>query len=281
MTCRELTQRLRRAGIEEAAGEARWLAAHCTGLSDAWLCAHPDSPLPDGEGKLERTVGQREARIPLQYIIGVWPFWRQEYEVSPDCLIPRSDTELLLETALEYLPEGGRFLDLCTGSGCLAVSLCCERPDAVGTAVELVPRTLELARRNAGRNGVSPGRLCFCCGDVLRGEFPGERGPFSVILSNPPYIPTRDLEGLSPEVHREPRIALDGGEDGVTFYRRLLSGADYRAALAEDGCFHFEIGYDQGEAIGTLAEKYGYTCRIRKDLGGNDRVAIVRPLHTL
>ena len=281
MTCRELTERLLRAGIDSAAAEARMLAVRYTKRSDAWLCANPNAPLPDSEGTLEQAVRQRESRVPLQYILGFWPFWRQEYEVSPVCLIPRADTEVLLETVLEYLPVGGRFLDLCTGSGCLAVSLCCERPDASGTAVELSPGALELARRNAKRNGVPERQLVFSLGDVLRGEFPVERGPFSVILSNPPYIPTSDLDGLSLEVQQEPRMALDGGWDGLTFYRRILSGADYRDALMEKGCFLFEIGYDQGEALRDLAEEYHYTCRIRKDLGGNDRVAIILPMHTL
>ena len=276
MTYQEIHTRLSLAGIENARAEARMLVEHFAGTDEQATSLFPDRTLPDPTGALEDAVARRCAREPLQYILGCWCFWRQEYEVSPDCLVPRSDTERLVELALAHLPQGGRFLDLCTGSGCIAISLLCERPDATAAAVELYPRTLALAQRNAEKNGVPTTRLSLIRGDVLCGDFLPTLGTFDLILSNPPYIPTRDLAALSPEVHREPQAALDGGEDGLIFYRRILTGADYRAALRAGGAFLFEIGYDQGHALCALAEEIGATCRIFKDYGGCDRVALVQ-----
>ncbi|MBQ7338222.1 MAG: peptide chain release factor N(5)-glutamine methyltransferase [Clostridia bacterium] len=274
MTYQVLIDRLAAAGIDNAAGEARLLAAHFAGLDENVLRIHPDHSIPDPEGVLLRALERREMREPLQYILGTWSFWRQEYEVSPDCLVPRPDTECLVEEALRHLPRGGRILDLCTGSGCIAISLLCERADASCVALELSEPTLALAKRNAARNGVGNDRLTLLCGDVLIPDFLPTLGKFDIIISNPPYIPTADLAALPPETQREPRMALDGGEDGLRFYRRILA-PDYRTALKAGGCFLFEIGYDQGEALRTLAASIGADCRITRDYGGNDRVAWV------
>ena len=274
MTYRDIVSRLGAAHIENAAGEAVLLIELFAHLSESYLRTSPDAPIPDPDGALERAVCRREAREPLQYILGCWSFWRQEYEVSPDCLVPRPDTECLVEQALKRLPHGGRFLDLCTGSGCIAISLCCERPDAMGVAVELSPETLMLAKRNAVKNGVGEERLRLLAGDVLHPAFLAALGSFDLIISNPPYIPTRDLVTLPIETRQEPRIALDGGEDGLLFYRRLLAH-DYREALKVGGCFLFEIGYDQGDALRALAKDIGAECTILTDYGGNERVAVV------
>jgi release factor glutamine methyltransferase len=278
MTFRDIQSRLLRAGIENAAEEARLLAVHFSGVSDAVLRMQPTTELADPDGALERAVTQREGHYPLQYLLGTWGFWRQEYEVSPDCLIPRADTEVLLEYAVRHAPKGGRVLDLCTGSGCIAISLLCERPDLSAVAVDLYENTLDVARRNAARNGVGGDRLTFLQGDVLDGGFMASLGQFDMILSNPPYIPARVVDGLAPELHFEPRAALEGGEDGLMFYRRMLQ-PDYRAALGAGGSFVFEIGYDQADALRALAGEDA--CEILHDLGGNARVAIVTPVHTL
>lgn len=272
MTYRQLISRLSSAGIENAVGEARLLIEHFCGCDASTL--RPDAPLPE-MARLCEAVSRRERREPLQYILGSWFFWRQEYEVSPDCLVPRPDTEILVEQALKLLPRGGRFLDLCTGSGCIAISLLCERNDLQAVAIELSEPTLALARRNATRNGIGEDRLTLLQGDVLQGDFLGTIGTFDLILSNPPYIPTRDLATLPPETQQEPMLALDGGEDGLIFYRRMLD-ADYRAALREGGSLLFEIGYDQGDALRSLATDRALSCRIFKDYGGNDRVAWVK-----
>lgn len=278
MTLNDIIRRLAACGIESAADEARLLSAHVTGLDPSLLRAIPDTPLPDPDGRLASLVSRRTSREPLQYLIGTWGFWRQEYEVSPDCLVPRPDTETLVEYAAKALPQGARVLDLCTGSGCVAISLLLERPDLTGVAVELYPNTLAVARRNAARNGVPDDRLTLLQGDVLRGDFLTGLGSFDAILSNPPYIPTADVATLAPELAFEPKAALDGGEDGLVFYRRMLE-SDYRAALRENGFFAFEIGYDQGDALCALAGED--PCDILRDLGGCDRVAVIRPSHIL
>lgn len=280
MTCREIERRLRSAGIENAHREVSLLVAHHTGRTPDELRFSWDGELPDERGALARDVDRRVQGYPLQYLLGVWGFWRQEYEVSPDCLIPRADTEVLVETAVQRLPRGARVLELCTGSGCIAVSLVCERQDVSVVAVELYENTLAVARRNAERNGADASRLQFLTGDVLSGDFLAGSGAFDAIVSNPPYIPSAQIDALQREVSFEPRAALDGGEDGLIFYRRMLQ-KDYCAALREGGCWMLEIGYDQGDALRALASESGLHCEIRKDLGGLDRVAIIAPPHTL
>ena len=272
MTYRQLIDRLQHAGIENALGEARMLIEHFTSIRADAPCFDPTAQIPDPDGTLQSALTRREAREPLQYILRTWFFWRQEYEVSPDCLVPRPDTEILLEVALKHLPDAGRLIDLCTGSGCIAISLLCERQDLQAVAVELSAPTLALAQRNANKNGVTPDRLAFYQGDVLHPDFLDAVGTFDVILSNPPYIPTGDLATLPIETRQEPMLALDGGEDGLLFYRRMLR-PDYRALLKPGGCFLFEIGYDQGDALRALAAEHELSCHIIKDYGGNDRVA--------
>ncbi len=281
MTLQDITARLAAAGIEDARREAQLLAEHFCALSPLALRQTANAPLPDPEGALSRAVEQRAERFPLQYILGTWGFWRQEYEVSPDCLIPRPDTELLVDYAARKLPRGGRFIDLCTGSGCIAISLLCERPDLSAVAVDLFDATLSLAERNARRNGVGEDRLTLIRGDVLDGAFMHELGKFDAILSNPPYITPAVIDTLAPELAFEPRAALDGGEDGLIFYRRMILGSDYRSALKAGGCFIFEMGYDQGDALRALAAEAGDTCTVHRDLGGQERMAVLTPPHTL
>ena len=278
MTVRDMQARLQAAGIERAAEEALLLAAHMTGRSAAQLRQDKDRDLDDPDGQLQQALARREAHYPLQYLLGTWGFWRQEYEVSPDCLIPRSDTEVLVEYAVRNAPRGGRILDLCTGSGCIAISLLCEREDLCGVAVDLFDSTLALAKRNAVRNGVDPSRLTLLQGDVLQAEFLATLGTFDMILSNPPYIPTATVDTLAPELSHEPRAALDGGKDGLMFYRRMLRG-DYRRTLRAGGSFVFEIGFDQADALRMLAGRD--RCDIIKDLGGCDRVAVITPTHII
>ena len=274
MTYRQLIDRLLAAGIDNATGEARLMVEHFTNQQPDAPLFDPDASINDPQSRLADAVHRRENREPLQYILGTWYFWRQEYEVSPDCLVPRPDTEILVEQALKVLPRGGQFLDLCTGSGCIPISMLCERPDTTATAVELSAPTLALAKRNATRNGVSTERLTLLQGDVLAPEFLSSIGTFDLVVSNPPYIPTRELATLPPETRREPMLALDGGEDGLIFYRRMLQ-PDYRALCRNGANFLFEIGYDQGDALCALAAEHGLSCRIIKDYGGNDRVAWV------
>ncbi len=258
MTKSEIAATLRAAGIENAQGEAALLAEALSGEA------------------LEAAVARRCTHYPLQYILGEWPFYREIYEVNEHCLIPRSDTEILVDEAVHILGNGARFLDLCTGSGCIAVSTLANRPDTTGVAVDLFPQTLEIAKRNAQKNGVSE-RFTPLCHDVLAG--PGEALPdatFNAILSNPPYIQAKVMRTLQHEVTFEPEAALCGGEDGLSFYRTILD--KWVTLLKKGGVILFEIGYDQGEDIQKIAVEHGFGCTVKKDFGGNDRVAILKKM---
>ena len=249
-------ERLQAAGLENARFEAAQLAAALQGEA------------------LTRAVVRRCEGYPLQYLIGEWDFYRQTYEVCEDCLIPRADTELLVEKAIAHLPPNGRFLDLCTGSGCIAISTLCERPDLQGAAVDLFPRTLALAGRNAERNGVTE-RLALHLASVL--ELPPPplaAARFDAILSNPPYIRNDVVPTLQKEVQFEPQAALCGGTDGLDFYRAILSM--WSALLKPNGFILFEIGYDQARALQALAAEHRFSCTVFRDLGGNDRVVLLR-----
>lgn len=272
MTYSEICQKLREAGIETAEWDAALLVEHFCGVDATLARMDPDSAHDSAE--LDLAVEKRAARFPLQYLLGEWAFYRQTYRVTPDCLIPRSDTEILVEEAIRTLPQNARFADLCTGSGCIAVSVLAERPDTRAVAVEKFPKTLELATENAARNGVGE-RFTPMLADVLT-DLPfaeGER--FDAILSNPPYIATGELSSLSKEVKAEPAVALDGGEDGLIFYRRILEL--HAKHLTPDGILLFEIGYDQAASVLALGAECGFLDgRILKDLGGNNRVAVFK-----
>lgn len=273
MTYQDLCARLKQANIDSPEWDAALLLEH-------FCKVHPSAvgldPTADYSSQaLEKAVKQREARFPLQYILGEWSFYRQTYEVTPDCLIPRSDTEILVEEAIRRLPHGAHFADLCTGSGCIAISTLCERPDTTAYAIDKFVATLAVAMRNASKNGVA-NRLSLSVADVLKdGALPSEM-QFDAILSNPPYIRTSVVGELAPEVLAEPAAALDGGSDGLLFYRAILQNG--KKHLKAGGFFLFEIGFDQAEDITRLAKEAGCpTCQIIKDLSGNDRVAWIPP----
>lgn len=252
MTIDEIKNALRAAGIENADGEAHILKEEFSGAA------------------LENAVARRINREPLQYIIGRWPFFREEYLVSPACLIPRSDTEILVEWLVKHLPHGARYLDLCTGSGCIAVSLGKNRPDTVGVAADISEDALAMAKRNAAHNHFDGCR--FVRADVTAESPFAEK--FDCIVSNPPYITSAAMETLAPELAHEPRIALAGGEDGMDFYRAILK--NFKGNLQNGGIFAFEMGYDQRAAIAALAAEHGLAMEELYDYGGNFRVAILK-----
>ena len=268
---RSLTAALAAVGIEEASAEASILLEHFASVSYATLMTDRDRlfSIP----ALEYAVERRLKREPLQYILGEWEFFGRIFTVSSHCLVPRPDTEVLVETAIPLLPEGAHIVDLCTGSGCIAIALLACRPDITADALELYPETLALAAENARRNKVDLRFFPICAdllGDGARVLTP--RSPYDAILSNPPYIPTADIDGLSPEVKQEPFAALDGGEDGLTFYRAILK--EYAPLVRPGGHILLEMGYDQGEALSSLALEYlpAASVEIISDLGGNQRV---------
>lgn len=271
MTFREAVKRLSDAGIEGARGEAAYMFESICGIGAARLPLMYDEPIEDG--RLTDAIERRCYHIPLQYILGKCEFFGLEFSVTPDCLCPRPDTEISVETALSLLPENAKFLELCTGSGCISVSICRTRGDISGIATDKFEKTLGVAKKNAEAHGVTD-RLTLVCADLFdEPEYIDGKG-FNAIVSNPPYIPTRDIENLSADVKNEPIAALDGGEDGLDFYRHIVS--EYAKYLKEDGIFIFEIGYDQGDALCKIAYANGFSCEIIKDLEKNDRVAVLR-----
>ncbi len=275
MTRAALAARLRTAGIEEAAEEAMRLFCRFAGLSRAMVLCEPQLSCDDPA--LEEALRRREGREPLAYILGEADFYRETYRVSPACLIPRPESELLVDYAIESLPRGGRLLDLCTGSGCLAISTLCHRPDAMADAYDISPDALALARENAERNGVAA-RLSLHECDLLAtygwGDNPIFPQKYDLILSNPPYITAAEMKALDPEVLCEPRLALAGGEDGLLFYRHFVREAG--ALLADGGAILFEIGAGEGDALRALAAEAGYTVAILPDLTGRDRMALLK-----
>ena len=264
MKYEEIAKKLADAGVQDARIEAAILIEE---LCDERVCESREYD----DVLFEAAIEKRTSGYPLQYIIGKWWFARSEFEVDENCLIPRPDTECVVEEAVKLLPRNASFADLCTGSGCIAVSVADLRPDTRGVAVDLYPKTLDIAKRNARRNNVAD-RLYFVLGDVLSGDVLGEE-KFSAIISNPPYIRSDVIDTLSREVSFEPRVALDGGEDGLVFYRSIVG--KYKKNLDTGGRFILEIGYDQAEDIRAIAEENGFSCNVKKDLGGNYRVAVL------
>lgn len=266
MTLREITDRLYAAGVPDADFDGLILASRFTGKSGARLMADRDADLisPD----LERAVARRERREPLQYIVGEWEFMGLPFEVSPACLIPRQDTELLCQTAAELLPRGGRMLDMCTGSGCVAVATAVARPDVMVSAADKYRDALDVAKRNCAKNGVAD-RVGLFVHDVTE-PFPAERGPFDVIAANPPYIPADDLAKLEPELSFEPRHALTDEGDGLSLIRALFINC--LPGLAPGGTIIVEHGADQGEAVRRIALEAGLVPRTLRDLEGRERV---------
>lgn len=268
MTYNDIAIALANADIENNRAEAAMLVCHFCGINKAELLTRRDEEFDSPA--LERAVKQRVSHYPLQYILGYWDFFHETYKVTEDTLIPRQDTEKLVELAVRILPENARFADLCTGSGCVAISTLASRRDCTAVAVDLFPKTLEIARENAESNNVGD-RLGFLRANVLEPSFMESLGAFDAILSNPPYIETEKLSLLDEELSFEPNAALDGGNDGLDFYRVIIR--EYGKYLNENGIMLLEIGHDQARAVSAIAQSCGYRCEVYKDYGGNDRVA--------
>ena len=270
MNYNELLRRLSVISPQESEYEAKILIESFTQYKYSYVINRRELDLDSPE--LVNALERRENHEPLQYIVGKWDFYRQTYVVNENCLIPRSDTEVLVEKAIELLPPNAFFLDLCTGSGCIAVSTLAERRDTSAVMVDKFEKTLNLAKQNAIFNGVD-NRAKALIFDVLEDENALEGNTFDAILSNPPYIRPEIIETLSDEVKKEPYAALYGGEDGLIFYNKIVSS--YSKFLKKDGFFPFEIGYDQANDLKRIANENGFNCQIFKDYGGNDRVALL------
>ena len=269
MTLGEAVKRLCDGGIENARYEAREIFAHF-GAPRALLA---DMRYECEDKRIDDAISRRLNREPLQYIIGEVEFCHERYRVTPDCLIPRADTEILVEYASAHLKEGDLFADLCTGSGCIAISTLKATKDTRAVAVDISKAALKIAEENARTNGALD-RIAFLEKDLLSEGLDGE---YDAILSNPPYIPIEVYLSLEKEIFHEPRIAFVGGEDGSLFYKRLIPLS--LSVLKEGGFIAMEIGFDQGELLTGLAEENCCDIEILKDYGGNDRVAVLRRKH--
>jgi len=252
--------------------EAEVLLAHVLACTRVSLYMNFDRPLDAAElAAYRELVKRRLGGEPAAYLTGKQEFWSLPLAVDARVLVPRRDSETLVEAALELLAGrvAPRVLDIGTGSGALALALARSRPDAEVEATDVSQDALAVARANAAALGLE--RVVFHHGDLAAGA----RGPFALVLSNPPYIRAGDLAGLQPEVQREPRLALDGGADGLEVYRRLVPAV--LPLLAEDGGLALEIGSDQAAAVCSLCRDAGLTVvEVRRDLGKLDRVVVAR-----
>lgn len=261
-------------GVENPRLDAEVLLSHILGKDRLYLYVHFDQPLEEKELAAFRVaVKKRAARLPVAYIIGNKEFMGLDFQVTPAVLIPRPDTEILVETALKCLKvvDSPRILDIGTGSGAICVSILVKLQSAKGITVDISPEALLVAKANAERHQVDE-RLTFCQGDLF-GPVQGQ--VFDAILSNPPYIPEADIAGLTPEVRQEPSQALVGGKDGLDFYRRIIhEGRNY---LATGGFIAMEVGIGQARQVAAMAEGTGFfkVSEIVKDYGGIERVVIL------
>jgi release factor glutamine methyltransferase len=267
----------RRRGNPSARLDAELLLAEALGVDRIKLIVEGERPLGDGElARYRELIKRRRSGEPIAYILGRREFFALPFRVDAPVLIPRPDTELLVETALNESRERsmfGRLLDLCTGSGCVAIAFARERPTWRVTAVDLSRDAVAVARDNAARSGVAR-TVAVLEGDLFAALAPDAR--FELITANPPYIPSAEVETLELDIRGfEPRLALDGGTDGLEVTRRVISGA--AAHLAPGGLLALEIGSEQGAAALGLLEAAGFSeTRSLRDLGGHERVVCGR-----
>lgn len=268
MRLSEAARALSEAGVEDARAEARLLFRRVGGVRVEELVGRDpelDSPA------LAEAVRRRCAREPLQYILGRIDFYREGYEVGRGCLIPRPDTELLVEYATAHIPAGEHFIDLCTGSGCVAISTLQNTVATTAVATDISTDALAVAERNRAAYGLE-GRLTLLRSDALGEVVEGE---YFAVLSNPPYVTEEAYSALDPELYFEPRCALVGiGDEGAGFYETITE--KYKDSLKTGGFIAYEIGYDQGDALEKIAARHGMSCEIIKDYSGHDRVAVLK-----
>lgn len=279
MTYREFYEygksRLAEAGIAEAGLDARILLEYVCHADRNELILYADRERSSMEEQFYRMVIEKRAsRVPLQHITGEQEFMGLSFQVNEHVLIPRQDTEILVEEAMRHLGDGMRILDLCTGSGCILLSLLKYSNECEGIGIDISEEALKTARENAERLGLD---AVFLAGDLFGplADFMSERTPdrlFDMVVSNPPYIETAVIDTLMPEVREhEPFCALDGGADGLQFYRRILAEAP--AHMRRGAVLLFEIGCGQGEAVARLMQETGFVqVEVLQDYAGLDRV---------
>ncbi len=270
-------EELEEAGVPEFDLDARLLLEHICHTNRNTLLVHGDRLVSeDEENGYRDAIAKRSSRIPLQHITGVQEFMGLEFKVNQHVLCPRQDTECLVEEVMRYLHDGSRILDMCTGSGCILLSLLHYSNHCSGIGADISPKALEVARENGAAiaamkrpNPWNGNTVQFIQSDLFS-EVPKEK--FDIIVSNPPYIASSVIPTLMEEVREhEPMQALDGMEDGLFFYRKIVE--ESRNYLAKEGMLFFEIGHDQGQAVSEMMEEAGFKdVTVVKDFAGLDRV---------
>lgn len=267
-------QVLTQSGCTEPRANAEFLLAHLLHTSRTWLTAFGQEPLPaDKQQAYERLVARHAAGEPLAYITGFQPFCNLEISVTPDVLIPRPETEELVDWAAHFFNPAAplKILDLCTGSGCIALALAAQLPHACVTAADISLRALQVARHNAERLKLQE-KITFIESDLWENV----QGDFDIIVSNPPYIPSGDLPGLMREVQAEPALALDGGPDGLQLTRQIIRRA---------GCFThagsilgLELCQGQPAGVAALLNGLGWRATVKKDIFGIERFVLAQKI---
>lgn len=278
---KEGTQILINGGIEEARLDAWLLLEYTAGITRTWYYAHDDQkPEQEIADRYRELCTRRAKRIPLQHLTGKAYFMGYEFDVDERVLIPRQDTEILAEEALRLLTDkrSPEILDMCTGSGCLLLSILMEKEDAHGTGVDISEGALAVAEKNR-KNLHLEERALLVKSDTFSGEYFQKNSSehpmeYDMLISNPPYIPTADIQQLMDEVRlHDPVLALDGKEDGLYFYRRITEEA--LRYLKPGGWLLYEIGCDQGEAVSRIMRTNDFSnIAVKKDLAGLDRVVL-------
>lgn len=264
------TKMLTQAGIDEAELDARYILEYITGLNSAQYFIHSEDIIEKNKAEeFFRLIERRSKRIPLSYVIGTRDFFGLTFKVDENVLIPEQETELLVEEVIKY-SEGKSVLDMCTGSGCIAISIALFGKPSKVAASDISEKALEVARENA--KSLKSGEISFIQGDM----FENVTDKFDIIVSNPPYIETGEIDELMPEVRDYiPRLALDGDIDGLKFYRIISKEAVKK--LNKNGRIFYEIGYNQSRAVASILLENGFTdVKIMKDYSGLDRLVMAK-----
>ncbi len=259
---------LKAAGIENARGEVYELLECVTGITKIEALTDEDLFLTElDEEQIDELVAKRASHIPLQHLTGVAYFYGHEFLVNENVLIPRFDTEILVEQVVNRIHDGAEVLDLCTGSGCIILSIAAEKKLTTAVGIDISEKALEVAAKNREKLGLE---VTFLRSNI----FEQVTGKFDCIVSNPPYIRTDVIPTLTEEVkNHDPMLALDGFEDGLYFYRKITETAP--AFLKKGGLLALEIGFDQGQDVTALFKSHGFLdVEVIKDYGQNDRVVL-------
>lgn len=262
-------QKLLKAGIDDYVFEAKQIIKHITGLTSSQILVKYNTPLTDyQQTQLTAIIRQREIHYPLQYIFGEWSFYGNRFYVGPGVLVPRADTETLIEPCIEYLKQhkNAKVLDLCTGSGCIGITLAKEVPDAEVKMLEKYKEAAVYTQKNIKLNGTDNAEVFN--GDIFAGDLAD--GEYDLLVSNPPYIPKGEMKTISPETEYEPKTALLGGEDGLDFYRAIIK--NYKNSIKQSGFIAFEVGIGEFSDVSDILSGEGFKdIKVYKDMNGIER----------